>query len=48
MSPFTPSVIWSQIQTGLLGTAVQAALVPLIVMGLRMPLLREKTEESKE
>lgn len=41
VTPFTPALIWSQIQEGLLGMVMQAILVPLIVMGLRMLLNRD-------
>lgn len=41
VSSLTPALIWSQIQTGLLGLVVQAVLVPLIVMALRLLLVRE-------
>ena len=36
VTPFTPSLIWSQIQTGLLGMVLQAVLVPFIVMGIKL------------
>ena len=39
--PFTPALIWSQIQTGLLGLVLQAVLVPFVVMGLRALLQKE-------
>ena len=42
VTPFTPAVIWSQIQTGLLGMVLQAVLVPFLVMGLKALLMREK------
>ena len=42
VTPFTAAVIWSQIQTGLVGTVLQAVLVPFIVMGLKFLLDREK------
>ena len=35
VTPFTPALIWSQIQTGLLGLVLQAVIVPFIVMGLK-------------
>lgn len=41
ITPFTPSVIWSQIQTGLLGMVLQAVIVPFIVMGLRQLLNKD-------
>lgn len=40
VTPFTPAVIWGQIQTGLLGMVLQAVIVPFIVMGLRRLLIR--------
>ena len=42
IAPFTPALIWAQIQTGLLGMVLQAVLVPFIVMGLNWILDREK------
>ena len=42
VTPFTPALIWSQIQTGLLGMVLQAVLVPFIVMGLNYLLNLEK------
>ena len=45
VTPFTPQVIWSQIQTGLLGLVLQAVAVPFIVMGLRALLQREKKND---
>ena len=35
ITPFTPAVIWSQIQAGLLGMILQAVIVPFLVMGLK-------------
>lgn len=46
VTPFTPALIWSQIQTGLLGMVLQAVLVPFIVMGLRIFLNRDKNDRS--
>ena len=46
VAPFTPALIWSQIQMGLLGMVLQAVLVPFIVMGLRALLNREKHDRS--
>ncbi len=43
--PFTPAMIWSQIQSGLLGMLLQAVLVPFIVMGLRALICREKDND---
>lgn len=35
VTPFTPAVIWGQIQTGLLALVLQALIVPAIVIGLK-------------
>lgn len=48
VSSLTPELIWSQIQTGLLGMVLQAVLVPFIVMGLRYLLQREKKESDRQ
>lgn len=42
VTPFTPAVIWAQIQTGLLGMLLQAVAVPFAVMGLAKLLKRDK------
>ncbi len=42
VSPFSAGVVWSQIQTGLLGLVLQAVLVPFMVMGLRLLLIKDK------
>lgn len=42
---FTAAVIWSQIQTGFSGLAVQAVIVPIIIIGLRKLLIREKEND---
>ena len=44
VTPFTPALIWSQIQTGLLGLVLQAVIVPFIVMGLKVLLDRDKND----
>ena len=44
VTPFTPALIWSQIQTGLLGLVLQAVIVPFIVRGLRFLLNRDKND----
>ena len=44
VTPFTPAVIWSQIQTGLLGLVLQAVIIPLAVMGLKLILDRNKND----
>ena len=46
VAPFTPALIWSQIQAGLVGMVLQAVLVPFIVMGLRALLNREQHDRS--
>lgn len=38
---FTPSMIWKQIQTGFVGLAVQAVLVPVIIIALRKCILKD-------
>ena len=51
VTPFTPELIWAQIQTGLLGMVLQAVLVPFIVMGLRLLMNRDNhdgLDNSKE
>lgn len=40
---FTPVMIWGQIETGWMGLAVQAVLVPVIIIGLRALLMRDKS-----
>ena len=45
VTPFTPSVIWSQIQTGLLGMVLQAVIVPFIVMRLRQLLNKDNQND---
>ncbi len=42
VSPLSAAVVWTQIRTGLLGLVVQAVVVPLIVMGLRLLLIRDR------
>lgn len=46
VSPLTVSVVWAQIQTGMLALVLQAVLVPAIVMGLSLLLNREKKENE--
>ena len=46
VTPFTPAVIWAQIQIGLLGIVLQAVLVPFIVMGLNALLNKEKHSDK--
>lgn len=42
VAPFTVETVLSQIETGLSGLILQAAMVPLLVMGLRALIQREK------
>ena len=42
VSPLSAVTVWSQIQTGLLGMVLQAVIVPFIVMGLRLLLIKDK------
>ena len=44
VTPFTPAVIWSQIQAGLFGMVLQAVLVPFIVMALKLILDRKSND----
>lgn len=46
VSTLTPALIWSQIQTGLLGMVLQAVLVPFVVMGLRLLMKRDKNKNQ--
>ena len=41
---FTPAMIWGQIKTGWIGLAVQAVLVPVMIIGLRKILMKEKED----
>lgn len=45
IAPFTPAMIWSQIQTGLLGLVLHAVIVPFIAMGLRVLINRDKNND---
>ena len=42
VAPFTVETVLSQIETGLSGLVLQAAMVPLLVMGLRAHIQRER------
>ena len=42
VAPFTVEAVLSQIETGLSGLILQAAMVPLLVMGLRTLIQRER------
>ena len=46
VTPFTPALIWSQIQTGLLGMVLQAVIAPFVVMGLKLLLDRDKNKND--
>lgn len=46
LTPFTPAVIWEQIQTGLLGMVLQAVIVPFIVMGIKSLLNLDKNKND--
>ena len=41
-APFTVPMIWSQLLAGLPGLAIQAVLVPLVIIALRAVLVRDK------
>lgn len=41
---FTPAMIWRQIKTGFFGLAVQAVLVPVIIIGLRKLLMKDNAD----
>ena len=40
VAPFTVQMIWAQILTGWVGLAIQAVLVPLLIIGLRAILVK--------
>ena len=42
VSPLSAVTVWSQIQTGLMGLVLQAVVVPFVVMGLRLLLIKDK------
>ena len=45
MTQFTVPMIWGQIKTGFIGLAVQAVVVPVIIIGLRALLIKEKSND---
>lgn len=45
VTPFTTAMILTQIKTGLTGFAIQAVLVPLLVMGLEYLLDKDKRHD---
>ncbi len=42
VSSLSAELVWSQIQMGLVGMVLQAVVIPFIVMGLRLLLLKDK------
>lgn len=48
VTPFTPALIWSQIQAGLLGMVIQAVIIPFAVMGLRLLLQKDAKRGRNE
>lgn len=44
MTQFTPAMIWGQIKTGFIGLAVQAVLVPVIIIALRKLLIKDNAD----
>lgn len=45
ITPFTPAMIWSQIQTGFIGLAVQAVLVPGIIILLWKLMIKDGSND---
>ena len=43
--PFTVEMIWGQIVTGLIGLGVQAVLAPVIMIGLRALLIKDRNND---
>ncbi len=41
ITPFTPAIIWGQIQTGFIGLAVQAVLVPGVIILLKKLMIKD-------
>lgn len=44
-TPFNVAMIWGQIKTGLVGLIAQAIIVPLIIIGLRALLIKDKSND---
>ena len=42
VAPFSPALVWAQIQTGFIGLILQAVVVPFVVMGLKVLLDRDR------
>ncbi len=45
VSPLSVTAVWAQIQTGLLGLVLQAAVVPLLIIGLLKLLSKDKKND---
>ncbi len=43
--PFTPAIIWSQIQTGFIGLAIQAVIVPIIIIIMKKLMIKDKNND---
>ena len=43
--PFTPAIIWSQIQTGFIGLAIQAVTVPIIIIIMKKLMIKDKNND---
>lgn len=48
VSPLKASIVWTQIQEGLLGLVLQAVIVSLVVMGLAKIMLKNKNDGHSE
>ena len=44
-TPFTVQMIWGQIKTGLLGLCIQCAVVPIILIGLKKLLIKDREND---
>lgn len=42
VAPFSPALVWAQIQTGFIGLILQAVVVPFVVMGLKVLFDRDR------
>lgn len=43
--PFTPAIIWEQIKTGFIGLAIQAVIVPIIIIIMKKLMIRDKDND---
>jgi len=43
--PFTPAIIWRQIQTGFIGLAIQAVIVPIIIIIMKKLMIKDKNND---